>query len=204
MFREVSFVVVEKFGGLQHGKGVHLAVAVDFTFVIIEGNVVVLLRLRQTHDFLRAVRVGRFQFACDVVVQSHHRFRLVVKSNVVGIAVRKGRRSACGKFGRDLVANAGIVAEGSIRNFDVGIELVEVSDALGKDSLQALTHTVVERYGDCATVVSNDFHVAGVDFATAVVAKAGSKSDYVRCRKGSCRKGNQKFLDFVHGLYFSY
>ena len=55
---EERLVVVQHFGGLAHRQRVHLAIAELTAFLVVRGNEVVLLLLRQAEGFGRAVGAG--------------------------------------------------------------------------------------------------------------------------------------------------
>ena len=152
---EERLVVVQHFGGLAHRQRVHLAIAELTAFLVVRGNKVVLLLLRQAEGFGRAVGAGDGRRAVNVSIQRLHRTREVVQGNMVRVAVSDVGLAADGDFLGNLVADIIVAANGGVADMDVRVELVKLFDVSIQHGGQVGAHRVVEGDVHLAAVVSS-------------------------------------------------
>ena len=158
---EEGLVVVQHFGGLGQGQGVHQAIAELLALVVVALDEVSLLLGGQAHDLGGAVSTGDGGSAVDVAVQGLHRTGQVVQGNVVRIAVSDVGLGAEGDVGSDLIADVVVAADVALLDLDVGVQRVELSDVIVQNRLQIGAHGVVEGDGHLAAVIGGDFFGAG-------------------------------------------
>ena len=149
-----GLIVVEHFGRLGEGHGVHQTVAILAAFIIIALDEVGLLLVGQAQDLGAAIRAGDGDGAVNQRVQRLHGLGQVVQGHMVGIAVGNVGLSADGDIGDDLIAHAVVIAQGSMLDVDVGIELIELSDVGIEHALQGAALLGVEANGHLAAVVA--------------------------------------------------
>jgi hypothetical protein len=164
-----GLVVVKNLGRLLESDGVHLAVAVCLTLVVVSRDEVSDLCIGEAHHL-----AGAFDnvLVIDKIVEADNRLRLVVGSNVVGIAECEAGLLVSGKLLSDYVEYAVVVAVGLVLNSDVGVDLVESCDRGVEKSLVLSTHGVPEGdgYGG-AVILTGKVKL----FVTATTAKAGGE-----------------------------
>ena len=151
---EEGLVIVQHFGGLGEGHGVHQSVAVLTAFLVVALDEVGLLLVGQAQDLGAAVRAGDGDGAVNQRVQRLHGLGQVIQGHMVGIAVGNVGLSADGDIGDDLIAHAVVIAQGSMLDVDVGIELIELSDVGIEHALQGAALLGVEANGHLAAVVA--------------------------------------------------
>ena len=89
IFVEKCLVIVENFGRFREGERIHELISELTAFFVIALDEIILLFIGEAEYFCRSVGSRNFNLAVDEVVKRYYSLCKVIKSDVVGVAVRE-------------------------------------------------------------------------------------------------------------------